>query len=542
MDISLFHPLECLFDSSTMQLNDPFDYHPHPLVVEASRRVDELLCGLPEQMVQDMERGKMLGVLVVRIVSGEIGFLAAFSGMVAGESLIEGFVPPIYDLNSSASYFREEEVAISSLTAELRALESDEQMLKRQSDFEILRSQLQQQIVERRASAAHSKRLRSERRGAISDPQELSLLERESQHERGELRRFEQQCREQLSIASEALERWQNQIKEFKERRSELSQNLQRKMFESYRVVNGRGEWRSLYQIFFDLYGALPPAAAGDCAAPKLFQYALCHDLTPLAVGEFWHGAPPKGELRRDGEFYGACRGRCYPILNFVLQGIELMASTATAPLSEGLRVLYDDEHLVVVDKPAGMLSVAGRSVGCSVESEVRRLYPAASGAMMVHRLDQDTSGVMVVAKSGVVHKALQEQFARRTMRKRYVAIVDGVVESPEGEIRLPLSPNFADRPRQMVDYVSGKSAHTTFELLSVDRGEGRSRLALWPHTGRTHQLRVHLAHIDGLSAPIVGDRLYGRVGDRLLLHSESLEFDHPVSGERLEVSSPAPF
>lgn len=548
MDSSLFHPLECDFDTHLMRLNDPFDYVPHPLVAQAALEVERMLltlCSSDTSVRDELQWGKMLGVLVVRDVADRVGFLAAFSGMLAGQTSVEGFVPPIYDLNDSASYFRTEEQRISDMSAEILNLQRSERFLELQRDRHLLECESQQQITDRRAAYAESKQRRSQLRLTIVDDSPmLAALKRESQYERAELRRFEQRCREQLSLLDEELTQWQGEIENLKRQRAELSNTLQCRMFESYRVVNGRGEWRSLLRIFDDMYHCLPPAATGDCAAPKLLQYALCNGLKPLAIGEFWHGASPKSEVRHHGQFYGACRGRCYPVLTFMLQGIDLMPSTHAVLESEKLQLLYDDDYLAFVNKPAGMLSVAGRTVTYSVESEVRRLFPDASGAMMVHRLDQDTSGVMVIAKSAEVHRDLQRQFAMRTMTKRYIAIVDGVVASStsEGDIRLPLSSNFEDRPRQRVDFEWGKEAHTTFELLSVDENFKRSRLALYPHTGRTHQLRVHMAHSDGLGMPIVGDRLYGRAAERLMLHAERINLIHPITKLELKITAPSPF
>ncbi len=551
MNSNLLHPLTSSADLSALRLNDPFDYVPHPLVVEASQQIECQLKRMSDDdtaLSQELANGKMLGVLVVRTKGGEIGFLAAFSGMLAGKTVVDYFVPPIYDLNSN--YYRGEEQRISEISQEIARLRNNEKYLSLRTKREQLEIESKQIIAKRREEYASAKEQRAKERLTTNDQQILTKLQRESQHQKAEIHREQLHFHHQLAKLDEKLQQWQSQISALEESRANESQLLQRRLFESYRMVNGRGEWRSLYTIFDDLYHRLPPSGTGECAAPKMLHYALCNDLTPIAMGEFWHGAAPKSEVRHNGVFYGSCRGKCEPILKFVLQGIELMPSTRIEKMEierYELKILYDDNDLAVVEKPAGMLSVPGRELSHSVESEVRRLFPSIEGAVMVHRLDQDTSGIMVVAKRAEIHKALQRQFALRTMTKRYIAIVNGIVDTPQGEISLPLSANYEDRPRQKVDDQEGKEAHTTYEVLRIDHEFNQSRLALYPHTGRTHQLRVHTSHHDGLSAPIVGDSLYGKSllderGSRLMLHAEQIVFRHPTTGEEVNISSPAPF
>lgn len=447
--------------------------------------------------------------------------------------------PPIFDLNDDEGYYRREELRISALSTQIEALASDRQYLDLCEERNALQRHLDTTLLEMKANHRKAKIQRDQQRlTATLAAEQLVAMQRASQHAKAQIRRFEQQTREQLSLLDSRLEQWRVQIDELKARRVAESQQLQQRIFSSYRVVNGRGEWQTLLQIFDDLFHRLPPAGAGECAAPKLLHYALCNGLKPLAIGEFWHGRSPRGELRRYGQFYGACRGKCHPILGFVLQGLDVESCEEQARGSAELKILYEDDYIAVVDKPAGMLSVAGRTTTFSVESEVARLF----GGVMVHRLDQDTSGVMVVAKSREVHKELQRQFAMRTMVKRYIAIVDGHVATTEGEIHLPLAPNFEDRPRQMVDHTCGKAAYTTYRLLS--REGASTRLELYPHTGRTHQLRLHLAHHLGLNAPILGDRLYGRseLAPRLMLHAEQITLRHPHTREPITFNSPTPF
>lgn len=328
--------------------------------------------------------------------------------------------------------------------------------------------------------------------------------------------------------------------------RSARSRALLTQIQDAYHFTNAIGEVRGLREIFSP---ALPPGGAGDCAAPKLLAEAYRRRLRPLALAEMWFGAPPRSGDRRPGSFYPACHGKCGPILSHMLRGLPSDAppvwGSAAIPSWEP-RTVYEDEHLVVVDKPAGLLSVPGRGAqrqDC-VMTRLRARYPDATGQMVVHRLDLDTSGLLLAAKDQATFSALQRLFSLREVTKRYVALVEGEVRGDGGTIDLPLRTDLDDRPRQIFDPVHGKAAVTTWEVL--ERRDGRTRVALTPLTGRTHQLRVHCAHPSGLDAPIIGDRLYARSapehGERLLLHAERLSFVHPVTGALLELQSTAPF
>jgi len=328
--------------------------------------------------------------------------------------------------------------------------------------------------------------------------------------------------------------------------RAERSRELLRQIQTSYRFANARGEVRTLRALFAP---AEPPAGAGDCAAPKLLAQAYRLGLRPLAMAEFWWGAPAPTGDRRQGVFYAACRGKCLPILAHMLEGLPAdpppLFGSAAIDSSEP-QVRYEDAHLLVVHKPSGLLTVPGRSAALQdcVVSRLRARYPEATGPLVVHRLDLDTSGLVLAAKDLATAKALQRLFSLRQVAKRYVARLDGEVRGDHGHVTLPLRVDVDDRPRNIHDPVHGKPAHTEWQVLA--RGPGGTRVALVPHTGRSHQLRVHAAHPRGLDAPIVGDRLYGRTApeddERLLLHAERLAFVHPVTGVEVVVEDPAPF
>ena len=326
----------------------------------------------------------------------------------------------------------------------------------------------------------------------------------------------------------------------------QMSQELQLWLFHQYRMLNAKGETKDLVDIWQDYHCSprirnrypLPPGGTGDCCAPKLLQYAFSHGLRPVCMAEFWWGPSPKSEIRHHGQFYPACRGKCKPILTWMLQGLDVDPNPEETGASHlTIEVIYQDTTLAVINKPSGLLSVAGRTEDYSVATIAMERWP---GSLPVHRLDMGTSGLMVIAKTKEAYVSLQEQFVKRTVKKRYIALVEGIVKEPKGRITLPLIFDPMNRPRQMVDYQRGKSAVTEYEVL--DARDGRSLLALYPHTGRTHQLRMHCAHPDGLGCPIVGDELYGHKAERLCLHCDQIEFAHPVTGERMHFNLPNPF
>lgn len=328
--------------------------------------------------------------------------------------------------------------------------------------------------------------------------------------------------------------------------RTARSRVLMAQIQDCYRFGNAHGHVRPLRDLFAP---GEPPAGAGDCAAPKLLAAAYAQGLTPLALAEFWWGAPSSTGDRREGVFYAACRGKCLPILAHMLEGLSADPPPlfgAAAIRDDEPRTLFEDAHLLVVNKPSGLLTVPGRSAALQdcVVSRLRVRYPEATGPLVVHRLDMDTSGLLLAAKDLAVAKALQRLFSLREVEKHYVAVLDGLVAGEHGHITLPLRPDIDDRPRNIHDPVHGKPAHTEWQVLA--RAGGRTRVRFTPHTGRSHQLRVHAAHPAGLDAPIVGDRLYGRTppddDDRLLLHAERLAFVHPVTGLKVTVEAPAPF
>lgn len=422
----------------------PFCYEPHPLCQLAAKEVQQYIAS-HEEIRQDADGGKMFGVLVV-----EGGFLAAYSGLLAGRNDWEYFVPPVYDAQQPDGYFKTKE-------------------------------------------------------------REISLTTHHS------------------PLTSKVM-----------------SQDLQLWLFHQYQLLNARGETKDLVDIWQEYYSRpqlrrkfpLPPGGTGDCCAPKLLQYAYQQGLKPICMAEFWWGQPTKEELRHHLNFYPACRGKCKPILTWMLQGLEVDPDPEQLGFERmELPIAYEDDYIVVVDKPSGMLSMPGRIEEYSVETIMRQRYP---DAVIAHRLDMSTSGLLIVAKTLDAYHPLQEQFIKHQIRKKYIAMLEaspqqGRLES-SGTISLPLRPDPMNRPRQVVDMEHGKRAVTDYEFLNSQL------VALYPQTGRTHQLRIHCAHPDGLGCPIVGDELYGTKADRLMLHATEIWFRHPVTGDEMHLISPPPF
>lgn len=315
------------------------------------------------------------------------------------------------------------------------------------------------------------------------------------------------------------------------------------------KLHNANGESLSVRDIYLQSRHIEPPSGSGECCAPRLLNYAFTHSLTPISMAEFWVGESPVGEIRIDGEFYPACQAKCAPLLKWMLDGIECepakfgQASGISTAIASGVQILYEDKWLLAVNKPSGLLTMSGDETSDSLMRRVMAERPNISGPGYVHRLDQPTSGIVLIAKDKETHSKMQSLFENREVRKRYTAILARRPDKAKGVISLPLLPNPDDQPRQMVDFVRGKKAVTEYEVIdsSPDPVNG-VRIHLYPKTGRTHQLRVHCASPLGLGCPIVGDNLYGRTANRLYLHADRIEFTHPHTGKAIIIDCPANF
>lgn len=521
----------------------PFCYTPHPLCVQAAAEVQSYLNDCREWS-EELKQGKMFGVLVVRTQEGEIGYLAAFSGILAGKNVHPFFVPPVYDMLQPQGFFKIEEGQISQINADIKQLEEDEEYQNLLLQLSTLEQTAQNTLNATRQQMKVAKEKREERRNTANlTLEEEAELIRESQFQKAEYKRIERSWKEKISSLQTLITTHNATIQQLKTERKTRSATLQQQLFEQFKMLNRRREIKTLCEIFEQTSQKTPPAGAGECAAPKLLQTAYLNGWSPIAMAEFWWGASPKTEIRHHGHYYPACKGKCEPILNHMLQGLEVENSPMLRnrqSTDRELEIVYEDQWLVVINKPAGMLSVPGKENTVSVYGLMRDKYPEADGPMIVHRLDMATSGLLVIAKTKQVHQHLQAQFKNRTIKKRYIALLEGIVPQDEGTIELPLCLNPLDRPRQMVHTEYGKPATTNYQVLA--RTGGRTRIAFYPQTGRTHQLRVHAAHLLGLNCPIAGDELYGRKAERLYLHAESLEFVHPVTLETIKLIKAANF
>ena len=519
----------------------PFHYTPHPLCVMAAGEVQAYI-NKQTRWKEELDKGKMFGVLIVRTSSGQTGYLAAFSGNLCGSNSHSFFVPPVYDLLKPDGFFKIEEEQISAINHQIGQLQNCDRYLELQQKMERETASSQQALSEARKVLKAAKEKREQRRLHRPNENEQAAMIRESQYQKAEFKRLERYWKEQISEIKTELESFSSQIEALKAERRNRSAALQQKLFQQFNFLNAKGETKNLCAIFEETVQKTPPAGAGECAAPKLLQYAYLSGLSPIAMAEFWWGESPKTEIRHHGYYYPSCRGKCEPILRHMLQGLNVEpAPSERYSLSQNMpEILFEDQWLLVLHKPEGVLSVPGKSEEQSIYSLLRARYPEATGPLVVHRLDMATSGLLLAAKTQEVHRHLQAQFENRSIKKRYIALLDGILPEEEGVIDLPICPDYLDRPRQMVNEELGKTAITRYQVM--DRRNGQTRIAFFPLTGRTHQLRVHAAHPLGLNCPIVGDELYGRKAERLYLHAEYLEFIHPVSGQRMVIEKKAEF
>lgn len=522
----------------------PFCYTPHPLCILAAKEVQSYLTR-QTAWKDELRQGKMFGVLIVQTEHGETGYLAAFSGILAGKNLHPFFVPPIYDLLQPQGFFKIEEENISSINRNIRQLENDKAYAALSAELARTIQSAEDILATAKAQLKEAKTAREQHRKEKElNAQEEAELIRESQFQKAEYKRLERSWKARITTLQTQTEDWERRISALKSERKTRSAALQQKLFEQFGMLNYRGEVKNLCEIFGQTVHKTPPAGAGECAAPKLLQQAYLYGWKPIAMAEFWWGDSPKTEIRHHGHYYPACKGKCELILQHMLQGLQVeenpMLKRMQVP-SKNLEIVYEDPWLSVINKPAGMLSVPGKEDAVSVYSLMREQYPEADGPLMVHRLDMATSGLMLIAKTKRVHQNLQAQFKNRLVRKRYVALLEGIVPKDKGTVDLPLCLNPLDRPRQMVHTEHGKPAITDYQVLERLDGK-RTRIAFYPRTGRTHQLRIHAAHPLGLHCPIIGDELYGEKADRLYLHAEYLEFTHPITGKTVRITKEAEF
>lgn len=526
-------------------MNNPFDYEPHPLCIKACRELQAYLAKR-EDWQEEISRGKMFGVLIVeRNESGQdtpqLGYLAAYSGQIGGRSDWEDFVPAVFDYLQPNGIFKIKEAIISRMNLTIKEMEVCEKKVQqliqpleglRKSEIDKLQKNLKE---------AKAKRDAIRQRGNLTSEEEAELI-RESQYMKAEFRRKKRKIEEKTETEL-IYEKMQEEIRKVKLSRKQRSDNLQRWLFSQFNMLNDKGECKNLIDIFQDTAAKTPPAGSGECCEPKLLQYAYSLGYKPLQMAMFWWGESPKEEIRHHLHFYPACNGKCKPILQWMLPASTFEPAAVDLSIYNKVEMLYEDREIAVIHKPEGLLSVPGKDAAQpSVYALMRSKYPEATGPLIVHRLDMSTSGVMMIAKTEFAYHRLQKAFLNHQIQKKYVAIISGKDIPEKGIISLPLMPDYLDRPRQIVDHEQGKEAITEYEVLEpVD--DSHLRIALYPKTGRTHQLRVHCAHQEGLNAPILGDPLYGNEkAARLHLHAEEITFEHPLTGKKMTITRKADF
>ena len=567
------------------RMNNPLDYEPHPLCIAACKELQAYLAERKDWR-EEIDKGKMFGVLIVEKNDKEIGYLAAYSGQIGGRSDWKGFVPAVFDYLQPDGYFKTHEAKITELNQRIAHLINNPEIKETERILNKLHKVQEHKLNLHKMQITEAKAKRDARRQEASlhpdtkglTPEEEQAMIKESQFLKAELRRFKKLISQKTPL-EEMYDNYQKGLQEIKQLRKSDSDELQKWLFSQFKMLNDKGESKDLLEIFKEFNQMVPPAGSGECCEPKLLQYAFEHGLKPLQMAMFWWGESPKEEIRHHLHFYPACNGKCKPILHWMLPADVFEQTSADAYIYNKVEILYEDQELTVIHKPEGMLSVPGKDAQQpSIYSWARKQFPEATGPLIVHRLDMATSGLMVIAKTEFAYHRLQEQFTSHQVQKRYVAIVcckdkdmAQRIKDAAKMISLPLMPDYLDRPRQIVNHEQGKEAITEYEVLGSEERRVKSeefnsaanhevqssnlkvqssklkvqciRLALYPKTGRTHQLRVHCAHREGLDAPILGDPLYGNVkADRLYLHAEAITFKHPLTGKEIHIERKADF
>ena len=525
------------------RLNDPFRYSPHPCVLAAAEKVKEMM-----RKVNPEGEGKMLGVLIVRDKEGRTGFLAGFSGNINGRNDIEGFVPPIYNLLDPEGTFKKGEAELNRINVKITSLESSPELSGLHTCIAQTRTEMQEELTALKEKMAAGKAQREAARTLTTDPEELERLTRESQFEKAELRRRKKAWEEKIREIEQEADSIEAEIRRLKEERASRSDALQQWIFGQYIVSNAKGESASIKDIFARK-GLTPPGGTGECAAPKLLNHAYLNGLQPLAMGEFWYGKASPTAVRTHGHFYPSCTSKCGPLLEFMLEGSGFACTEDK--IHEKPEIIYEDSSIAVVSKPSGMPSVPGLD---GKESMLEWLEARWNGNLFhpVHRLDMDTSGIMLFAKDENAAVKLRLQFEKHQVTKRYIARLSPadpadsqgftnpyeLLPGQKGSITCPLAPDYDERPRQKVDMKQGKEAATYYEIIR-NRPDGSCDVIFSPVSGRTHQLRVHSAHTQGLVRPIRGDLLYGgSPAPRLHLHAFEITFTHPQDGSQKTFST----
>lgn len=557
MNEHCFYSLEHVRDRFSLpeKFTFPFCYDPQPISIFAAEALKEriekihVIQSPDEKYAGRQGVGKMFGVLIVLNEAGQLGYLSAFSGKWGESNDYEGFVPPIYDTLDPYGFYKQEEAETNIINQKILDIETSEAyknayiLLHEATKYASDRVKLQKEIIKA------NKTVRDEKRKSLMidlSGSELTLalksLDNESIELNYQLKRINKENERAIQNAQTNCDNFEEEIKALKIERRIKSGQLQKRLFVCYNFLNAEGNSKNLLDIFDIKDDTTPPSGAGECAAPKMLQYAFAHKMKPIAMAEFWFGNSPQSEIRKHGLFYPSCNSKCKPILGHMLSATDMEANPMIVNPAAGrdLPVIYEDDHIIVVNKPTEFLSVPGKEISDSVYTRILENYPDISGPVILHRLDMSTSGIMILARSKESHFYIQHQFIRHKIKKKYVAIIDGIVKSENGTINLPIRVDLDDRPRQVVCYEHGKESITEWQRVEIKNKQ--TRVHFYPKTGRTHQLRVHSAHDSGLGIPIKGDDLYGTRADRLYLHAAAISFVHPGTRELMEIEVEAPF
>ncbi len=535
----------------------PFYYEPSSIARIAAKELQEYLIsqkdfkhnfGLQKEAEKNTAIGKMFGVLVVENQQKEIGYLAAFSGKLADKSLPEKFVPPVFNMRTTGSFYIKGEQEIDEINRQLWLLKNDEYYCSQKKIIkkETKKSNTQLELQRKKMKLAKIARKKKKKEGEKNlQPKDfnnlLETLKQESYNDQFLYKELQEYYQQKIEDLTSKITSTQLEIERLKKVRKEKSVYLQQTLFSKYAFLNQQKELKSLLDIFNEPT-VKPPAGSGECAAPKLLQYAFANNLKPISMAEFWWGKSPNEAVRKHKNFYPACQSRCKPILTHMLKGIKMDANLLVENLKKpvNLEILYEDDAIIVVNKPSEFLTVPGKEIKDAVYTRIKEKYPTATGPLIVHRLDMSTSGILILTKTKEANKILQSQFINRSVKKRYVALLNGTLPKKEGVIELPLRVDLDDRPKQLVDFKYGKEAKTKWKVVQLEKN--KTRIHFFPITGRTHQLRVHAAHKLGLNCPIIGDDLYGKKEQRLHLHAEFISFTHPTTHKKVTFTIPAPF
>lgn len=553
-----FHNFKTIVSEITLpeKFTFPFYYEPHLLAKIATEEIQEYLenqtdfkhnFGLKTYSPKNAI-GKMFGVLIVQDKNNQLGYLAAFSGKFDDNSFPEKFVPPIFNMRTEGSFYTKGEAEIEEINRQLGFLLDDENYLSLKKTVKNLSKEINEDLELQRKKMKLSKTNRKVRKknatatlNNVEFKKLITTLKQESYNDQFFYKELQEYYQTKIEKSSKKLTVFEDKIAALKKERKEKSNYLQQTLFSKYAFLNQQKELKSLLDIF-DNPAIKPPAGSGECAALKLLNYAFANNLKPICMAEFWWGISPNSAIRKHKNYYPACQSRCKPILGHMLKGIKMDDNLLLENLSEktALEIIFEDDVLIAINKPAEFLSVPGKEIKDSVYSRIKEKYPTATGPLIVHRLDMSTSGILLLTKTKEANKVLQSQFINRTVKKRYVALLDGELTEKKGTIKLPLRVDLDDRPKQLVDFKYGKNAETNWEIISKENG--KTRVYFYPITGRTHQLRVHAAHKNGLNTPIIGDDLYGKKANRLHLHAQFIEFFHPSTNEKMSFTVEADF